>query len=92
MAMCAAASLTPEQIREWTWREFLIYYQTKIIERRDFESVLFAAIINAGGPNKPVEPSELNPLESAAGRHVQRISKVEDLIRVVTKFYERRRE
>lgn len=91
MVMLADADLTPEQIAGWTWREFLIYYQERIILKCDFESSLFASIINAGGPKKPVKPSELNPLENVSQRNVRKITRIEDLISAVELFTENRR-
>lgn len=91
MVMLADADLTPEQISGWTWREFLIYYQERIILKCDFESSLFASIINAGGPKKPVTPSELNPLENVSRRNVRKITRIEDLISAVELFTAERR-
>ena len=83
MVMLADVDLTPEQIAPWTWREFLIYYQEKLILKCNFQASLFAAIINAGGPKKPVKPSELNPLENVVHRNVRHITRIEDLISAV---------
>lgn len=92
MVMLADVDLTPEQIAGWTYREFLIYYQERIILKCDFESSLFAAIINAGGPKKLVKPSDLNPLENVTKRNVRKITRIEDLISAVELFtVERRR-
>ena len=91
MVMLADADLTPEQIAGWTWRELLIYWQESLIQKYEFESVLFASIINAGGPKKPVTPSELNPLENVTRRNVRKITQIEDLISAVELFTAERR-
>lgn len=91
MVMLADIGLTPQEVAGWTWRELLIYWQESLIQKYEFESVLFASIINAGGPKKPVKPSELNPLENVSRRNVRKITRIEDLISAVELFTAERR-